>query len=75
MKEDTQWDLLVCAEDIQPRHLIEVDCDGDTQEMMFIKATSKTVFLKDNDGNVRKFSAEDLESLDPDFIAVIVGVC
>jgi hypothetical protein len=73
MKEDTQWDLLVRADDIKRGDLIEVDCDGETQEMTYLSHTSRVISLVDSSKKPRKFSTEDLESLDPDYVALIVG--
>lgn len=69
MKDRTEWDLLVVAEEIEQGDVLVVEADGDTEEMVFVKEKdSKTIILKDKTKTQRFFSKHSLEERGGDYV-------
>lgn len=59
-----EWELLEIAEDIEQGDTIEVDEDGDTQLMVFVKYSRNKVTLRDASGGLLIFLATTLEEVE-----------
>lgn len=72
MKDRTEFDLLVIAEEIEPGDVLVVEEDGEEIYMVFVKELdAKTVLLKDRSKQERLFSKLTLEERDGE--AFIIG--
>ena len=62
----SEWGLLAVAEDIEQGDLVVVESDDgeDTEHMMFVKETGKTVLLKNKFNEIIKFSINTLEEVE-----------
>lgn len=59
---DTEWSLLVEAEDITKGDFIVVEDDeGNTEQLVYYGERKKSVILKDFNGDVYMFDEESLE--------------
>lgn len=75
MSSSSEWELLTIAEDIEQGDHVMVESDDgeDPTSMMFVKCSTKYVLLKDNNGELIKFSTTTLEELEGN--RYITGKC
>jgi len=69
---ETEWDLLVAAEDIEKGDPIFVEDEDDNGEIMFFVKTKKNlVYLKDDEGELVAFNASSLEEVEDGYKRII----
>lgn len=60
---NTEWDLLVIAEDIEPGDTLVYEKDGVEHLTVFCKIDAGIIYTKEGRGAVRKFRASSLEEV------------
>lgn len=64
MSNMNEWDLLVAAEDVEPGDTLEVELeDGETTQMVFLKAEKGAIKLLTIEGETKFYSQISLEEM------------